>query len=297
MRSTSQYTQTGTSHTGAPQPHGRGRSSRGPSPSRSPRAAATTTRTTANSGATRRQGDRQPPSPSPSWTARTWRSPPSGAAPSRPTSRRFSPSSRSGPGAKVTFVPAQDPIVNFLGSKVAGGQPPDVAMLPQVGRHQAGRGQEVGQAARAPRPRQLAQELLPGLAGPRQGRRQAVRRLLQGRQQVPGLVQRQGLRERGRHRAQDLGRLLTTAQTVYDSGVTAVLGRRRRGLDPHRLVREHLPLPGGPGEVRPAGQARDQVDGPVREGRADHARRSSGARRTTSRAARTARCRRTSRPR
>ncbi|RSS79622.1 ABC transporter substrate-binding protein [Streptomyces sp. WAC06614] len=36
-------------------------------------------------------------------------------------------------GAKVTFVPAQDPIVTFLGTKVAGGQPPDVALLPQVG--------------------------------------------------------------------------------------------------------------------------------------------------------------------
>ncbi|MFF5444384.1 ABC transporter substrate-binding protein [Streptomyces sp. NPDC012888] len=36
-------------------------------------------------------------------------------------------------GATVSFVPAQDPIVNFLGTKVAGGQPPDVALLPQVG--------------------------------------------------------------------------------------------------------------------------------------------------------------------
>ncbi|MFF5895633.1 ABC transporter substrate-binding protein [Streptomyces argenteolus] len=36
-------------------------------------------------------------------------------------------------GASVTFVPAQDPIVNFLGTKIAGGQPPDVAMIPQVG--------------------------------------------------------------------------------------------------------------------------------------------------------------------
>ncbi|MFI5826554.1 ABC transporter substrate-binding protein [Streptomyces sp. NPDC051578] len=36
-------------------------------------------------------------------------------------------------GASVTFVPAQDPIVTFLGTKVAGGQPPDVALLPQVG--------------------------------------------------------------------------------------------------------------------------------------------------------------------
>ncbi|MFD9458151.1 ABC transporter substrate-binding protein [Streptomyces sp. NPDC059985] len=36
-------------------------------------------------------------------------------------------------GASVTFVPAQDPIVTFLGTKVAGGAPPDVALLPQVG--------------------------------------------------------------------------------------------------------------------------------------------------------------------
>ncbi len=36
-------------------------------------------------------------------------------------------------GASVTYVPAQDPIINFLGSKIAGGSPPDVAMLPQVG--------------------------------------------------------------------------------------------------------------------------------------------------------------------
>ncbi|MGA4841583.1 ABC transporter substrate-binding protein [Streptomyces sp. G45] len=36
-------------------------------------------------------------------------------------------------GASVSFVPAQDPIIGFLESKVAGGSPPDVAMLPQVG--------------------------------------------------------------------------------------------------------------------------------------------------------------------
>ncbi|MEV7275835.1 ABC transporter substrate-binding protein [Streptomyces sp. NPDC093111] len=36
-------------------------------------------------------------------------------------------------GATVVFVPAQDPIVNFLGTKIAGGSPPDVALLPQVG--------------------------------------------------------------------------------------------------------------------------------------------------------------------
>ncbi|MEI7034925.1 ABC transporter substrate-binding protein [Streptomyces pratensis] len=36
-------------------------------------------------------------------------------------------------GASVSFVPAQDPIVNFLGTKIKGQEPPDVAMIPQVG--------------------------------------------------------------------------------------------------------------------------------------------------------------------
>jgi alpha-glucoside transport system substrate-binding protein len=36
-------------------------------------------------------------------------------------------------GAQVTLVPGQDPIINFVGSKIAGGSPPDVAMFSQVG--------------------------------------------------------------------------------------------------------------------------------------------------------------------
>ncbi|MFE6778880.1 ABC transporter substrate-binding protein [Streptomyces sp. NPDC057702] len=36
-------------------------------------------------------------------------------------------------GAKVSFVPSGDDMSTFVGSKVAGGQPPDIAMLQQVG--------------------------------------------------------------------------------------------------------------------------------------------------------------------
>ncbi|MEV0849593.1 ABC transporter substrate-binding protein [Streptomyces sp. NPDC049954] len=36
-------------------------------------------------------------------------------------------------GAKTEYVPAQDPVIGFLESKIAGGEPPDVGMLPQVG--------------------------------------------------------------------------------------------------------------------------------------------------------------------
>ncbi|MFD0151536.1 ABC transporter substrate-binding protein [Streptomyces sp. NPDC055721] len=65
-------------------------------------------------------------------------------------------------GATVTFVPAQDPIVNFLGTKIAGGSPPDVAMLPQVGAIQQAAAQKwlkpVGPEAAA----QLAANYSPG---------------------------------------------------------------------------------------------------------------------------------------
>ncbi|MEU6061568.1 extracellular solute-binding protein [Streptomyces sp. NPDC047097] len=36
-------------------------------------------------------------------------------------------------GAKVSYVPTQDAMLNYLGTKIAGGSPPDVAMLQQVG--------------------------------------------------------------------------------------------------------------------------------------------------------------------
>ncbi|MGP3952687.1 ABC transporter substrate-binding protein [Streptomyces sp. 7N604] len=36
-------------------------------------------------------------------------------------------------GAEVSFVPTGDSISTFLGTKIEGGEPPDVAMLPQVG--------------------------------------------------------------------------------------------------------------------------------------------------------------------
>ncbi|MFJ8694114.1 ABC transporter substrate-binding protein [Streptomyces roseolilacinus] len=36
-------------------------------------------------------------------------------------------------GARVSYVPTQDAMLNYIGTKIAGGSPPDVAMLQQVG--------------------------------------------------------------------------------------------------------------------------------------------------------------------
>ena len=76
-----------------------------------------------------------------------------------------------------------------------------------------------------------------------------------------------------------------------------LLDRRRRRLDAHRPVREHLPAPGRAGEVRPARDARDPVDRPVGQGRADRDGQDLQRHGATSPAARAARCRPTSRRR
>ena len=89
---------------------------------------------------------------------------------------------------------------------VEGGNPPDLAALPQPGfmRDFVERG--------ALKPIDFARdtdrrELLRVVARPRHGRRQALRRLLQGRQQVDRLVQRPGLRGRRASSRRGLGRL------------------------------------------------------------------------------------------
>ncbi|MFN8121374.1 MAG: extracellular solute-binding protein [Thermoleophilia bacterium] len=56
---------------------------------------------------------------------------------------------------------------------------------------------------------------------------------------------------------------IAAAKTLEGLGRPGVLHRRRRRLDPHRPVREHLPAVRRPREVRPAGEPRDPVDRPL----------------------------------
>ncbi|MER6959845.1 ABC transporter substrate-binding protein [Streptomyces sp. NPDC000618] len=123
-------------------------------------------------------------------------------------------------GAKITFVPAQDPIINFLGSKIAGGSPPDVAMLPQPG--------AIKQAADKGWAKPLGAEALAELA----------KNYSQGWQDIGKVGDKQyGVYYKAANKSliwynakvfENAGAtapatwkdLLTTAQTVYDSGVT-----------------------------------------------------------------------------
>ena len=54
--------------------------------------------------------------------------------------------------------------------------------------------------------------------------------------------------------------LLAAANTLRASGTPGLLDRRRRRLDAHRPVREHLPAPGRSGQLRPADRAHDPLD-------------------------------------
>ncbi|GAA3504012.1 ABC transporter substrate-binding protein [Streptomyces prasinosporus] len=123
-------------------------------------------------------------------------------------------------GAEVTFVPAQDPIINFLGSKIAGGAPPDVALLPQPGAiKQAvdkGWAKPLGAEARAELAKNYSQgwQDIGKVGGKQYGvyYKAANKSLIWYNTQV--------FENAGAAEPKTWDDLLTTAQTVYDSGVT-----------------------------------------------------------------------------
>ncbi|MEV5314873.1 ABC transporter substrate-binding protein [Streptomyces sp. NPDC052610] len=123
-------------------------------------------------------------------------------------------------GAKVTFVPAQDPIINFLGSKIAGGQPPDVAMLPQPGAiKQAvdkGWAKPLGAEAQA----ELAKNFSQGWQdiGKVDGKQYGVYYKAANKSLI--WYNTQVFENAGAEEPKTWEDLLSTAQTVYDSGVT-----------------------------------------------------------------------------
>jgi alpha-glucoside transport system substrate-binding protein len=123
-------------------------------------------------------------------------------------------------GAKVTFVPAQDPIVNFLGSKIAGGQPPDVALLPQPG--------AIRQAVDRNWAKPLGQEAQEQLAknysrawqdiGKVDGKQYGVYYKAANKSLI--WYNAQAFENAGAGEPKTWDELLSTARTVYDSGVT-----------------------------------------------------------------------------
>ncbi|MFJ1804586.1 MULTISPECIES: ABC transporter substrate-binding protein [unclassified Streptomyces] len=123
-------------------------------------------------------------------------------------------------GSKITFVPAQDPIINFLGSKIAGGSPPDVAMLPQPGaiKQAADKGwtKPLGAEAQA----ELAKNYSQGWQdiGKAGGKQYGVYYKAANKSLI--WYNAKVFENAGASEPKTWKDLLTTAQTVYDSGVT-----------------------------------------------------------------------------
>ncbi len=123
-------------------------------------------------------------------------------------------------GAKVTFVPAQDPIVNFLGSKIAGGQPPDVAMLPQPGAIKQAVDKKWATPIGAEGLKELQKNYSQGWQdiGKVDGKQYGVYYKAANKSLI--WYNAQVFENAGATEPKTWDELLTTAQTVYDSGVT-----------------------------------------------------------------------------
>ncbi|MEU3983675.1 ABC transporter substrate-binding protein [Streptomyces sp. NPDC026672] len=123
-------------------------------------------------------------------------------------------------GAKVTFVPAQDPIINFLGSKIAGGQPPDVAMLPQPGAIKQAVDKNWVKPLGAEAQAELAKNYSQGWQdiGKVDGKQYGVYYKAANKSLI--WYNAQAFENAGAQEPKTWQDLLTAAQAVYDSGVT-----------------------------------------------------------------------------
>ncbi|MFE7134372.1 ABC transporter substrate-binding protein [Streptomyces sp. NPDC057638] len=125
-------------------------------------------------------------------------------------------------GATVTFVPAQDPIIDFLGTKIAGGAPPDVALLPQPGAIQQavqrGWAKPVGPEAQA----ELAKNYSPGWQ--RIGQVKDVQYGIYYKAANKSLIwyNSAAFENAGAKEPTTWKEFLTTAETISASGVTPV---------------------------------------------------------------------------
>lgn len=123
-------------------------------------------------------------------------------------------------GAKVTFVPAQDPIINFIGSKVAGGAPPDIAMLPQPGAIKQAVDKGWAKPLGAEALKELGKNYSQGWQdiGKINGKQYGVYYKAANKSLI--WYNAKVFENAGAKEAKTWDELLNTAQTVYDSGVT-----------------------------------------------------------------------------
>ena len=201
------------------------------------------------------------------------------------------------PGRDRQVQPAGDNLPTVLSTAVEGGNPPDIAAIAQPGLMQG----FIEQGALEPLDfveRGAVGQLRPIGGRHRLGRRQVLRSDVEGRQQVDRLVQRRRLRGRRRRGARDLGRLPHGGRDAARR--PACRRTRSRGADGWTLTDlfENIYIrTAGPEKYDQLAEARDPVDRPVGQGRADRDGEGVRGHATTSPAAPRAHSRPTSRPR
>ncbi|WP_374119254.1 ABC transporter substrate-binding protein [Streptomyces odontomachi] len=123
-------------------------------------------------------------------------------------------------GAEVTYVAGQDPIINYLGSKIAGGAPPDVAMLPQVGAIQQAVDKKWAKPAGPDAVAQLKKNYSPGWQkiGQVDGKQYGVYFKAANKSLI--WYNTKVFANAGAKEPKTWKDFQTTSQTVYDSGVT-----------------------------------------------------------------------------
>ena len=210
--------------------------------------------------------------------------------------RDQAPSTRSTRTCKVNYKPVGDNLPTVLSTAIAGGNPPDMADIAQpglvdaaraAGRAEADHVREVGDRANfAPAWQQL---------GTVHGKLYAL--VFKAANKSIVWYNVPAFKAAGVTAAEDVGAAARRREDDQGVGDAGLLDRRRRRLDAHRPVREHLPAHVGPAKYDQLTRPQDQVDRPVGEDGAeddgeDHRRHA-----RTSPAARAARCRPTSRRR
>ena len=172
------------------------------------------------------------------------------------------------PDVTVKYNPVGDNLPTVLGTAVQGGNPPDVAAIAQPGLMT----QFVEQGEL--KPLDFAEDAVVENFG------QSVVETGSVEDSFYGLLWKannastiwynvKAFEDAGLEPPETWDELLEGAETIKASGAAGVLDRRSGRLDAHGPLREHLPAHRGPREVRPALEARDQVDRPVGQRGAD----------------------------
>ena len=187
----------------------------------------------------------------------TSRSSGSGPARSRSGSRRSSTASRSCiRTSSVKYTSGGDNTPTILSTAIQGGKPPDLASIGQPGLLRDFANQ--GASSRSPSPARPPRRTTPptGSSSAR-SRASSTASSSRGRTSRPSGTRRPRSRPPASSRRRPGPHLLAAANTLQGVGHARVLDRRRRRVDAHRPVREHLHPPGGAGQLRQADRAHD----------------------------------------